>query len=227
MTAAIGVRTGRTDDSTSAERLVAYAPSERGRITVKNLANALDVDITSHIGFAVGNTPPTDSRSIRLDKDRIAAIESIARGAAAGGLLKYGMAVASVRLTIISTSKDRQLIQPALDEEADVAHKAQIRNRQREYESLENQIESMGKRLELETLEGQVEKIRTEILHQRARQAEIQAEIERLDPRLGEGRSDGLRYTPEGTAGTGHLRPGPEGPPPTYGHGCTRPGDAA
>ena len=188
MTAAIGFELD-PDDSTSAERLVAYAPSERGKVTVESLAQALDVDIPSMIEQSAATTAPTETRSVRFDKRRMAAIEAVAQGAAAGALLKYGMTVTGVKLTIVSTSKDIELRQPALDAEADAAHKAEIRMIQRQSVILENQVRAMEQRLDLEKLEGQVEKIRTEILDQRARQAEIQAETERLDPRIGAARS--------------------------------------
>ena len=197
MTTAIGFELD-PDDPTSAERLVANAPLERGKMTVKGLAEALEVDIPSMMERSVATTAPTETRSVRFDKHRMAAIETVARGVAAGGLIKYGMAVTGVKVTIVSTSRDTELRQPALDAEADVAHKAEIRNIQRQSEILESQIRAMEQRLDLEKLEGQVEKIRTEILDQRARQAEIQAETERLDPRIGEARGEGLRDTPEG-----------------------------
>ena len=183
MTTAIGFELD-PDDPASAERLVANAPLERGKMTVKGLAEALEVDIPSMMERSAATTSPTETRSVRFDKHRMAAIETVARGVAAGGLLKYGMAVTGVKLTIVSTSRDTELRQPALDAEADVAHKAEIRDIQREYEKEEGLIDALKKRLEREKLQNQIEMIRTEVLERRAHQAEIEAEIERLDPRI-------------------------------------------
>ena len=162
------------DDRSNVEKLLALNAARRDAVTVRDLAN--DLDLPAFIRFTFANVETSDERSIRFDetyRDRVRQRILMAANIALG---EYGVSASAATLDIYATSRDapRQLTESQREELA--KHNSRMTQ-------LDAQIEAEKRRIELENLSNQREMLRTATLKHKEEQAEIQARIESLDPR--------------------------------------------
>ena len=178
------------DDRSNVEKLMAVGAASADAITVADLAAGLP-ELPQFIQTLIA-IQSFDGPSIKTaDPDRIAAIERQILLAADGMLREYGVLSDGATMNVIATSRDAELSLPEKEREANAEHRLKLARLQREDERLERQIQSMEKRLETERIAHQTEKMRTEIMQERLEQSRIQAEIERIDPRMGAASANG------------------------------------
>ena len=162
------------DDRSNVEKLLALNAARRDAVTVRDLANDLDLPAFIRATFASAET--SDERSIRFDEPYMDKVRQRILMAANIALGEYGISASAATLDIYVTSSDapRQLTESQREELA--KHNSRMTQ-------LDAQIEAEKRRIELENLANQREMLRTATLKHKEEQAEIQARIESLDPR--------------------------------------------
>ena len=201
------------NDRTNVEKLMAVNAAGADAITVADLAASLP-KLPQLIRVLIAGEK-FDAPSIKTAAPkRIAGIERQIMHAADGMLREYGALSDGAALNVIATSRDAELSLPEKDREANAEHRLKLANLHREDERLERQIQAMEKRLETERIARQTEMMRTEIMEERLKQSRIQAEIERLDPRVGAASANGASsaFTADGAAAPNYA-PQADSPP--------------
>ena len=162
------------DDRSNVDKLLALNAARRDAITVRDLANGLDLPAFISATFASVET--SGAESIRFDKPYTDKVSQQILAAANIALGEYGISASAAALDIYATSRDapRRLTESQREELA--KHNSRMTQ-------LDAQIEAEKRRIELENLSNQREMLRTATMKHLEEQAEIQARIESLDPR--------------------------------------------
>ena len=162
------------DDRSNVEKLLSLNAARRDAVTVRDLAN--DLDLPAFIRATFASVGISDERSIRFDEPYMDKVRQRILMAANIALGEYGASASAATLDIYATSRDapRRLTESQREELA--KHDSRMTQ-------LDAQIEAERRRVELENLSNQREMLRTATMKHLEEQAEIQARIESLDPR--------------------------------------------
>ena len=182
------------DDRNNIEKLLEINSAERDRITVADVAKALDANLSIRDFTAAAES--TNGKSIRFDEPRRKRIEENLTLAAESVLRKWGIVLNNMVLHIMKTSRDEELELPEEERAARARHEKEIRDLKREREKRrvkdENRLEELKMQKERAVEEGLIEDIkigidenqRAILLKRKREEAEYAEKLAEIESRI-------------------------------------------